>query len=307
MFIEQVPKIVDMRRYLVMEEGKFPETMQQALRSLESRGHPYSGVSASRLDWCKGLNIRILSDVGQADYLYWVGCSTALNVRNQKIARAFTKLLQQAGVDFAILGEEEHCSGDPARRIGNEFLFEMLARQNIEVLQSHKVKKIVTTCPHCFNTFKNEYPKFGGSFEVYHHSQLLAELIKQGRLRPSGGLEGKVTFHDPCYLGRYNDLFKEPRDVIAAVPGVQVVEMEQHRERSFCCGAGGGLMWMEEPSDQRINNKRAEHALETGADIVNVACPYCMTMLEDGIQARKGEREMKVLDIAELFVEMDNA
>jgi Fe-S oxidoreductase/nitrate reductase gamma subunit len=300
-FIEHVPKIIDMRRHLVMEEAKFPDMMQRALRSLEARGHPYPGISVSRIDWCQGLNVRILSDAGPVDYLYWVGCSTALNPRNQKIARAFTRLLQQAGVDFAILGQEEHCSGDPARRIGNEYLFEKLARRNIEILQSHKVRKIVTTCPHCFNTLKNEYPRFGAAFEVYHHSQLLAELIKRGKLKPSGGFESKVTFHDPCYLGRYNDTYEEPREVIAAVPGARVVEMEQHRERSFCCGAGGGRMWVEEPIDQRVNYKRAEHALESGADIVSAACPFCMTMLDDGLETKRGEREVKVLDIAELL------
>ena len=307
MFIEHVPKIVDMRRYLVMEESNFPETMQRALRSLEARGHPYSGASASRVDWCKGLNVKTLADNGPADYLYWVGCSTALNARNQEIARAFTRLLQKAGVDFAVLGQEESCSGDPARRIGNEYLFEKLARRNIKVLQSRKVKKIVTTCPHCFNTLKNEYPQFGAAFEVYHHSQFLAELIEQGRLKPSGGLEGKVTFHDPCYLGRYNDTYEEPREVLRALPGTELVEMQQHRERSFCCGAGGGLMWVEEESDKRVNNKRAEHALESGSDIVSVACPMCMTMLDDGIKSRKGERDVKVLDIAELLDGADNA
>jgi len=306
-FIEHVPKILDMRRYLVMEESKFPETMQRALRSLEARGHPYAGASASRVDWCRGLNVKTLADNGPADYLYWVGCSTALNARNQEVARAFTRLLQKAGVDFAILGQEESCSGDPARRIGNEYLFEKLARRNIKVLQSHKVEKIVTTCPHCFNTLKNEYPQFGAAFEVYHHSQLLAELIKQGRLKPSSGVEGKVTFHDPCYLGRYNDTYEEPREIVRALPGTELVEMQQNRERSFCCGAGGGLMWVEEESDKRVNNKRAEHALESGSDIVSVACPFCMTMLDDGIKSKKGERDVKVLDIAELLDRADNA
>lgn len=300
-FIEHVPKIVEMRRYLVMEESKFPETMQRALRSLEARGHPYSGASASRVDWCRGLNVRILADGGPVDYLYWVGCSVALNARNQEIARAFTRLLQKAGVDFAILGQEESCSGDAARRIGNEYLFEKLARRNIKVLQSHKVEKIVTTCPHCFNTLKNEYPQFGGDFTVYHHSQLLAELIQQGRLKPSGKLEGKVTFHDPCYLGRYNDIYEEPREIIKAVPGLKAVEMQRHRARSFCCGAGGGLMWVEEQSGQRVNNRRAEHVIESGSDILGVACPLCMTMLDDGIKTVRGERDVKVLDIAELL------
>lgn len=300
-FIEQVPKIIDMRRYRVMEESKFPETMQRALRSLEARGHPYPGTTVSRVEWCPGTNVRVLSDARPVNYLYWVGCTTALHARNQKTARAFSRLLQQAGVDFAILGEQERCTGDPARRIGNEYLFEKLARRNIQGLQSHRVKKIVTTCPHCYNTLKNEYPKLGGDFEVYHHTQLLAGLIEQGKLKPSGGSGGTMTFHDPCYLGRYNDVYDEPRRAIAAVPGLQTVEMKQHRERSFCCGAGGGLMWIEEPNDKRVNNLRAGHALESGANMVGVACPFCMIMLEDGIRAKKGDREVEVMDIAELL------
>ena len=305
-FIEHVPKIVDMRRYLVMEEGRFPETMQQAMRSLEAHGHPYPGITASRLDWCQGLDVKILAEVGSAEYLYWVGCSTALNSRNRKTARALVQLLQKAGVDFAILGNEEHCTGDPARRMGNEYLFQTLARRNIELLVSRQVKKIVTTCPHCFNSFKNEYPQFGAAFEVIHHSQLLAQLIEEGRLKPPGGLAGKITYHDPCYLGRYNDTYDEPRAVISALPGADMVEMERHRENSFCCGAGGGMMWAEEPSEKRVGNLRARHALETGSDILGVACPFCMTMLEEGIASEKGGREMKVLDIAELLLGPDS-
>jgi Fe-S oxidoreductase/nitrate reductase gamma subunit len=299
-YIEHVPKIVDMRRHLVMEEGKFPETMQRALRSLESRGHPFPGASASRLDWCQGLDVKIISEAGPAEYLYWVGCSTALNPRNHKTARGFVRLLRQAGVDFAILGQEERCSGDPARRIGNEYLFETLARKNIGLLESRKVKKIITTCPHCSNTLKNEYRQLGANFEVFHHTEILAELIKDGRLTPCSSLDQRVTYHDPCYLGRYNDTYREPREVLAAIPRARVIEMAQSREKSFCCGAGGGLMWIEEPSDKRVNSKRVEHALETGADVLAVACPFCMTMLEDGVNARMGEEKLKVMDITEL-------
>ncbi len=305
-FIEHVPKIVDMRRYLVMEEGRFPETMQHAMRCLEADGHPYPGTTASRLDWCEGLDVKILAEVGSAEYLYWVGCSTALNTRNRKTARALVQLLQKAGVDFAILGNEEHCTGDPARRMGNEYLFQTLARRNIELLASRGVKKIVTTCPHCFNTFKNEYPQFGASFEVFHHSQLLAQLIEEGRLKPPDGSAAKITFHDPCYLGRYNDTYDEPRSVISALPGADMVEMERHREQSFCCGAGGGMMWVDEPSEKRVGTLRARHALETGSDILAVACPFCMTMLADGVDNEKGGREMKVLDIAELLLGPDS-
>jgi Fe-S oxidoreductase len=230
-----------------------------------------------------------------------VGCSTALNPRNQKTARNFVRLLQQAGVEFAILGQEERCSGDPARRVGNEYLFETLARKNIELLETRKVKKIITTCPHCFNTLKNEYRQFGANFEVFHHSEILAGLIQDGRLKPREGLDQQVTYHDPCYLGRYNDTYKEPREVLAAIPNARLIEMAQSHEKSFCCGAGGGLMWIEEPSDKRVNSKRIEQALETGADILAVACPFCMTMLEDGVKAGTAERELKVMDIAELL------
>jgi Fe-S oxidoreductase len=300
-FIEQVPKIIDMRRHLVMEEGRLPGSMEQALRNMEARGHPYGGLSGSRLDWCRGLNVRVLSEGERAGYLYWVGCSTSLNARNQKVARALTRLLQRAGVDFAILGEKEYCSGDPARRIGNEYLFELLARRNIEILRSHHVERILTSCPHCFNTLKNEYPRLGGTFEVYHHSQILAELVREGRLRASDPVGAKVTYHDPCYLGRYNEIYEEPRRLIAAVNGSGSTEMDQHRERSFCCGAGGGLMWADETNSKRINNERARHALKTGAEILSVACPFCMTMMEDGIKTSQAEQDMKVLDIAELL------
>jgi Fe-S oxidoreductase/nitrate reductase gamma subunit len=301
-YIEHVPKIVDMRRHLVMEEGRFPETMQRALRSLEARGHPFAGASASRVDWCQGLDVKVISETGPAEYLYWVGCSTALNPRNQKTARSFVRLLQQAGIDFAILGQEERCSGDPARRIGNEYLFETLARRNIELLESRKVKKILTTCPHCFNTLKNDYRQLGANFDVFHHTGILAELIRDGRLTPFSGLDQQVTYHDPCYLGRYNNTYQEPREVLAAIPRARVIEIPQSHEKSFCCGAGGGLMWVDEPSDKRVNNKRIEHALETGANILAVACPFCMTMLEDGVKARMGEDKLRVMDITELVV-----
>jgi Fe-S oxidoreductase/nitrate reductase gamma subunit len=300
-FIEHVPKIVDMRRHLVMEEGRFPDTMQRAIRSLEARGHPYPGTLISRTEWCQGMDVKILADVKSADYLYWVGCTTALHARNQKIAQSFARLLKRAGVDFAILGDQEHCTGDAARRIGNEYLFEKLARRNLKTLESYGVKKIVTACPHCFNTLKHEYAKLGAEYEVLHHSQLLAELVQQGRLMPSEESLGTVTFHDPCYLGRYNDTYEEPRKVIAAASKGPIAEMRQNRERSFCCGAGGGLMWMEEPNDKRVNYIRAGHALQSGADVVGAACPFCMIMLEDGVKSKGGERIPQVKDIAELL------
>jgi Fe-S oxidoreductase/nitrate reductase gamma subunit len=300
-FIDHVPKIIDMRRSLVMEQGTLPEPMQQAMRSLEAHGHPYPGTTASRLDWCKDLDVKILSEAGPTEYLYWVGCSTSLNTRNQKTARALVQLLADAGVDFGILGNEEHCTGDAARRMGNEYLFQTLARRNIDLLAQRGVKKIITTCPHCFNTFKHEYPQFGADYEVHHHSQFLARLIEEGRLTPPKGMAETITFHDPCYLGRHNETYDEPRSVIAAVPGAEMVEMDRSRETSFCCGAGGGMMWAEDPSGKRASNLRAREALETGSDTLGVGCPFCMIMMEEGIDAEKGDQEMKVRDIAELL------
>jgi Fe-S oxidoreductase len=301
-FVEHVPKIVDMRRFLVMEEGRLSDAMQQAMRCLEGRGHPFPGNAISRLDWCDGLDIRALAAGDSTDCLYWVGCSTALNARNHRTARAFARILREAGVDFAILGNDEHCTGDPARRIGNEYLFQAMARRNISTLESRKFRRIVTTCPHCFNAFKNEYPQIGATFEVYHHTQLIADLIATGRWRPADKLADiKVTYHDPCYLGRYNDIYSEPRAAIGAVAETSLVEMPRHREGSFCCGAGGGRMWADEPREERVSNLRAQEALATEAGVLTVACPFCMTMLEEAVTFEQGARKMEVIDIAELL------
>lgn len=301
-FIEQMPKIVDMRRFLVMEESDFPDTMQEAITSLESRGHPFRGTQSSRVDWAEGLNVKTIAEARDAEVLLWVGCGGALIERNQKVVRATAQLLEKAGVKFAILGREEKCTGDPARRIGNEFLFEMMAKENVETLRRYGVKKIVTSCPHCFNTLRNEYPQFGGSYEVYHHSEFLAKLVDEGRIKPVERSEQKVTFHDPCYLGRHNGVFDAPRQLVQ-ISSRSSVEMEQSRKNGFCCGGGGGMSFVEEPRDKRVNQERARQALETGADIVAVGCPFCMTMLEDGVNARKGERDVQVMDVAELLLQ----
>ncbi|HZS05272.1 MAG TPA: heterodisulfide reductase-related iron-sulfur binding cluster [Blastocatellia bacterium] len=300
-FIEQMPKIVDMRRYLVMEEADFPETMQEAITSLESRGHPFRGTQASRLDWAEGLNVRTLAEARNAEVILWVGCGGALIERNQKVTRAVAQLLTQAGVNFAILGREEKCTGDPARRIGNEFLFETLAKENTAMLNRYGVKQIVTSCPHCFNTFRHEYPQFGGHYEVWHHSEFLARLIDEGRLSTVAKADRTITFHDPCYLGRHNGVYDAPRRLVQIASKSGVVEMEQNRNNSFCCGGGGGMSFVEEPPDKRVNQERARQALETGADVVAVGCPFCMTMLEDGINARKGDRDVRVMDVAEVL------
>jgi len=301
-FIEQMPKIVDMRRFLVMEEADFPESMQQAVMSLEKRGHPFSGTNATRMDWAEGLNVKHINDAKDAEVLLWVGCGGALIERNQKVTRSTAMLLEKAGVDFAILGRDEKCSGDPARRIGNEFLFETLAKDNVANLAKHNVKKVITACPHCFNTFKNEYPQYGGSYEVYHHSEFLAQLVDQGKLRPVSNSSSKVAFHDPCYLGRQNGVYDAPRQLVQ-ISSSNSVELQRNREKSFCCGGGGGMSFIDEPADKRVNQERAREVIETGADVLAVGCPFCMTMMEDGINARKGDRDVRVMDVAELLLE----
>jgi Fe-S oxidoreductase len=300
-FIEQMPKIVDMRRYLVMEESDFPDTMQEAMTSLESRQHPFRGTQATRVDWADGLNIKTMAEARDTEVLFWIGCGGALIERNQKVVRATAQLLEKAGVKFAILGREEKCTGDPARRIGNEFLFEIMAKDNVETLNGYGVKKIVTSCPHCFNTFRNEYPQFGGSYEVFHHSEFLAKLVDEGKLSAAMPTDKMVTFHDPCYLGRHNGVTEAPRQLVQ-LASRQTVEMKMNREQGFCCGGGGGMSFVDEPKDKRVNQERARQALETGADVVAVGCPFCMTMMEDGINARRGERDVKVMDVAELLL-----
>ena len=301
-FIEQMPKIVDLRRYLVMEEADFPDTMQEALTSLESRGHPFRGTQATRLDWAEGLNVKSISEARDAEVLLWVGCGGALIERNQSVVRATAQLLEMAGVKFAILGREETCTGDPARRIGNEFLFKTLAEENTSRLMSYDVKKIVTSCPHCFNTLRNEYPQFGARFEVYHHTEFLAQLVEAGKLAPTTLSDKVTTFHDPCYLGRQNGVFDAPRRLVQLSTKPALVEMQQSRGNSFCCGGGGGMSFIEEPKDKRVNQERARQVLETDAEVVAVGCPFCMTMLEDGINARKGDRNVRVLDVAEILL-----
>ncbi len=302
-FIEQMPKIVDMRRFLVMEEAEFPDSMQEAVMSLEKRGHPFSGTQATRMDWAEGLNVRHINDAKDAEVLLWVGCGGALIERNQKVTRSTAQLLEQAGVKFAIMGRDEKCSGDPARRIGNEFLFEQLAKENVGNLNRYEVRKVITACPHCFNTFKNEYPQYGGRFEVYHHSEYLARLVSEGKLKPLNASDKKITFHDPCYLGRQNGIYDAPRELVQISARGNSVEMERSRNKSFCCGGGGGMSFVDEPPDKRVNQERASEAIATGADVLAVGCPFCMTMMEDGINARKGEREIKVMDVSELLWE----
>jgi Fe-S oxidoreductase len=302
--IEQLPKILDARRFLVMEEADYPQTMADAITSLEQRGHPFPGAQFSRVDWADGLEVPVLSEMenpSDIDVLLWVGCANALLERNHKIVRAVAMLLSDAGVRFAILGREERCNGDPARRIGNEFLFEQMATKNIGLLEKYGVRRILTCCPHCFHTIANDYPTFGGEFQVEHHTTFLANLVLKGRLEVTEPISGTATFHDPCYLGRYNRVFDAPRELVRCATGGAPVEMAAKRANGFCCGGGGGMSFAEEPPEQRVNRERARQALDTGADVVAVACPFCTTMIEDGVGGLAGGRDVVVKDVAELL------
>jgi Fe-S oxidoreductase len=300
-FIEHTDKIFDIRRNLVMMESRFPPEVQTVFKNMENQGTPWAFSPETRSDWAEGLSIKTVAENPEIDVLLWVGCAGAYDERNKKVVRAFASLLKKAQVKFAILGNEERCTGDPARRMGNEYLYQTLARSNIEVLQRYQVKKIVTSCPHCLNTLKNEYPDLGGHYEVFHHAQYLAMLIAQGKIKPSKNYEESITFHDSCYLGRWNGIYQEPREILRSV-GANPVEMKSHHQESLCCGAGGGRMWMEEHLGKRINLARTEQALETGASTIATSCPFCLTMLSDGVQSKMAT-QTKVLDIAELLNE----
>ena len=301
--IDQLAKIVDLRRFQVMEESDYPDTMQAAINSLEERQHPFSGTQLSRSDWMDGQAIPHIKDVPDAEVLLWVGCGGALVDRNQKSTRALASLLKKAGVKFGVLGREEKCTGDPARRIGNEFLFESLARENLETLKRHQVRTVLTSCPHCFNTFRNEYPQFGGDFHVLHHTTYLARLIESGRLKIAKSRARRIVYHDPCYLSRHNGITEEPRFLIERLSGGSGCDAKRRGKNSFCCGGGGGMSFIDEPADKRVNRERARELLDTGADTVAVGCPFCTTMLEDGVNALKGDRNVEVKELAELLDE----
>jgi Fe-S oxidoreductase len=303
--IEQMVKIIDMRRNLVMEQATIPETGEGALKSIEARGHPWRGTTLSRTDWAEGIDIKVLAEDSDIDILYWVGCTSALEDRSTKVAQAIAKILKLAGINSGILGTEETCCGDPARRLGNEYLFQIQAQKNIELMNGYHVKKIITGCPHCYNTIKHEYPQFGGEFEVVHYTEFIADLLEEGKLRISKSSRGVVTYHDACYLGRYNDIFEPPRRILNSIADITLVEMGRNRKLSFCCGAGGGHLWLEEQKKgQRINEMRTEQAIDTKAQIVATACPYCLQMFEDGIKSKAAEDSLKVMDIAELVAEL---
>jgi Fe-S oxidoreductase len=300
LFIEFVDRIVGMRRKLVLEDSSFPQELTASYRNLEKAGNPWGQPAEARADWALGLDIPLAAESGDFEYLLWAGCAGAYDDRGKKVARATAQILKEAGVRFAILGTGETCTGDPARRTGNEYLYQMLAAQNVETLGRHGVKKIVAQCPHCFNTLLNEYPDLGGRYEVVHHSQLIARLVADGRIAMTPAAAGTtVTFHDSCYLGRHNDVYDAPRQALAAA-GLTVLEMPRHRENGFCCGAGGGRMWLEERIGTKVNVNRVDEAATTGAPLVASACPFCMTMLADGINATGRAETLAVQDVAQI-------
>ncbi len=301
--IEHVPAIVDMRRSLALMEADFSPELQTTFGNLETNATPWAFSPAERADWTEGLEIPVAAEKQEFDVLFWVGCAGSFDDRAKETSKAFSKLMKEAGIDFAILGTEEQCNGDVARRTGNEYLADMLVKANIETMNQYKFKKIVTACPHCFNTIKNDYPMFGGNYEIVHHTQFIMDLIKQGKLKIENRDETlkSLTYHDSCYMGRYNNVYDEPRDAVKSL-GKGIKEVERSKDKGLCCGAGGGQMFMEETQGKRVNIERTEELLATGADTIAVNCPFCMTMITDGVKAKDRE-DVKVKDISELLAD----
>jgi len=289
-----------MRRYLTLTLSKTTSETRLLFKNLQQKVDPYGMGKRQRTEWTEGLEIKHAAEE-EVEYLYWVGCVASLDDRNRKIAKAFTTILNKAGVSFGILGQEETCCGDPARRCGNEDLYLGIAQGNVELLKELGIKKIITTCPHCYHTLKNEYPQLGGEFEVFHQSEFIWKLIKEGKISPSPVIEGTVTYHDPCYLGRVNRVYEEPRGILGKLNKDDFVEMARHHDRSFCCGGGGGRIWMEE-HHKRINHLRIEEAINLSAKTIVTACPYCLIMMEDAIKDKGKAEEMKAQDLSEIVL-----
>jgi Fe-S oxidoreductase/nitrate reductase gamma subunit len=300
--IEHVQKIIDMRRYKVLTEADFAPELQLTYRNMENNSNPWGIGAHLRGDWAKELGVKTLSEDPNVEYLFYVGCSGSFDDRGKKISVAFARILQAAGVSFGILGTEESCCGDSAMRGGNDYLFQSQAQANIEIMNGYGVKKIIAICPHGYNCIKKDYPNFGGNYEVYHHTEIIADLIAKGKIKFTKSLDGTFTYHDSCFLGRYNQVYAQPRAILNAIPGMQLAEMERNLSKSFCCGAGGARMWMEEDVGDRINNMRTDQAIATNAGTIAVGCPFCLTMLSDGIKDRQQTEKMVALDIAEIVV-----
>ncbi len=302
--IEHVPAIIDMRRSLVMMEADFPLLLQTAFSNLENNSTPWAFPQSSRADWIEGTGVKIAAENPNFELLFWVGCAGSYDDRAKKVSVAVAKLLQNANINFAILGTEENCTGDVARRSGNEYLADMLTKMNIETLKKYNVKEIITFCPHCYNTLKNEYPAYGGNYKVYHHSQYLNMLINNGKLKIKKNANNKISisYHDSCYLGRYNDEYKAPREIINSIPTLQILEPKRNRDKGLCCGAGGGQMFMEETQGKRVNIERTEELISSNPNQIAVNCPFCMTMISDGVKTLDREN-IKIKDIAELLLD----
>ncbi len=301
-FIDIVDTIVDLRRYLTLSEGALPSTAPQSLQNLQRAGNPWGLAAGERLAWAQGLDVPVMEPGREVEYLYWVGCSASYDRRNQAIARSVVAILKKAGVSFGVM-PGERCHGEVARRLGEEYLYQTVAQENVENISRYRFKKVITHCPHCFNTIRNEFPQFGGTYEVVHHAQLIDELVTSGRIKPVKPLSGTVVFHDSCYLGRYNGILDAPRRAAAAVPGLRVIDPPRARERGLCCGGGGGHMWMEVKSEKRVNIIRTEELLATGADTVGTACPFCLAMVDLGRKVAGAEEKLAVKDVSELVAE----
>jgi len=301
---EPMVDILRIRQDLVMMESNFPKEAVATFKNLEVNGNPWGQSGQDREKWIGDLEVPLMREKGQAEYLYWVGCAGAYDARGQEVSKAMTRLLNKAGVDYAILGTEETCTGDSARRLGNEYLFQMMAQQNIDTFDKYKVKKIITQCPHCLTALKNDYAELGQNYEVVHHTELLGDLVKSGKLQPTKRNDGKISYHDSCYLGRHNDIYNSPRDILKAIPGVRLEEFPRSGAEGLCCGAGGGRMWLEETlGDKTINVERMEDVKAVKPDDVATACPFCATMINDGIKAEELDMSTASKDIAQYLLE----